>query len=120
MRPTPKIIIGTMTIAITVITILVYAYFESRDYLSGPKIEVLYPKGGSTVYGPIIEIRGTAKNTTSLFLNDSQVLIDQSNAWNEKLPLPVGYNIMKLVAKDRFGKQTEKLLEFVVASSTAR
>jgi hypothetical protein len=117
MRATPKLIIGTLIITLAVIALLIYAYSQSYYYLAGPAIYVSYPPDGAVVYGPIIEIRGTAKRTSFLSLNDTQILIDPSGAFNEKLPLPSGYNIMKFAAKDRFGKQTEKLLGFMVTST---
>ena len=117
MQATPKLIVGSVITGLIVIALLIYIYFQSRDYLIGPVISVTYPEAGATVYGPSIEIRGVAKRATYLSLNDSQLLIDPSGAWSEKLLLQNGYNIMKLEAKDRFGKQTEKLLEFMVTST---
>lgn len=117
MRATPKLIVGSIVVGLIVIALAIYTYFQSRDYLSGPSIEISYPKTGAILYGPLVEIRGTAKRTAHLSLNGSQILIDPSGSFSEKLPLPSGYNIMKFEAKDRFGKQTERLLEFMVTST---
>lgn len=94
----------------------IYVYFQFRDYLTGPKVNISYPTVGSTVYGPEVEIRGTVQRVVSISLNDSSIFTDPSGGFKEKLMLNDGYNIIKLVAKDRFGKTIEKLLEFIVTS----
>lgn len=120
MRPTPKFTIWIVSIILLGFALLTYVYFQFRDYLTGPTINIAYPIAGSTVYGPEIEIRGTTKRVSSLFLNDSAIFIDNSGLFKEKLMIANGYNIMKLEAKDRFGKQTKKLLEFMVTSTPSK
>jgi hypothetical protein len=118
MKSQPKLII-TITIATLLgALIFVYIFTQSKDYLAGPLITVDYPIPGSTVYGPSVEIRGTAKRITSISLNEGAILTDQNGNFKEKLILPAGYNIMKFEAKDRFGKRTERLLEFMVTSTS--
>src|SRR3989344_5888032 len=120
MRSIPKVAILIISIALIVSALTIYVYFQFRDYLIGPTINISYPIAGSTVYGPEIEIRGKAERVSSLSLNDSQIFIDPTGSFKEKLILSDGYNIMKFEAKDRFGKQTEKLLEFMVTSTATR
>lgn len=117
MRPTPKFTVTTIFVCLIGIALFAYIYFQFRDYLTGPTINISYPIAGSTVYGPEVEIRGTTKRVSSMHLNDSAIFIDSSGLFKEKLMLTNGYNIMKLEAKDRFGKQTSKLLEFTVTST---
>lgn len=120
MRPTPKLTIWIISIALLGGTLLTYVYFQFHNYLIGPTINLSYPIAGSIVYGPEIEIRGIAKRTSSLSLNDAVVFIDPSGLFKEKLILGNGYNIMKFEAKDRFGKIARKLLEFTVTSTPQR
>ena len=120
MRPTPKFTIWIVSIGLIGSLLLTYIYFQFHDYLVGPTVNISYPTPGSTIYGPEIEIRGTTKRVSSLSLNDSPIFIDPSGVFKEKLILTDGYNIMKFEAKDRFGKQTEKLLEFMVTSTATR
>lgn len=117
MRPIPKL--TTLIIFIVSISsaLLIYVYFQFHDYLIGPTISISYPIAGSTVYGPEVEIKGLAKRISFFSLNDSAIFTDPTGSFKEKLILPNGYNIMKFEAKDRFGHQTEKLLEFTVTST---
>jgi len=94
-----------------------YIYYESRDYLSGPEIQIIYPQDKTEIFGPQVEVRGKAFRVNSITLNDSPIFIDETGAFSEKLILQSGYNIIKFEAKDRFGKETEKLLEFMVMST---
>lgn len=117
MRSLPKLIAVIFSATVITASLLVYGFFQSRDYLRGPAIVITHPQEGSTIFGPSVEIRGAVKRANYLSLNDSQILSDPSGSFKEKLILPNGYNIMKFVVKDRFGKQTEKLLEFMVTST---
>ncbi|HEY9584482.1 MAG TPA: hypothetical protein VJI33_02820 [Candidatus Paceibacterota bacterium] len=114
MRPNPKLLIQIISSAVIAIALFSYIYFQFKDYLLGPVINISHPATGSIVYGPEVEIRGTALRISSLSLNDSPIFTDTGGAFKEKLMLPSGYNIMKIEARDRFGKQTTKLLEFTV------
>jgi predicted ATPase len=79
----------------------------------GPVISISEPSNGATLTSSLIEVLGTTKNISSINLNDRQIFINESGAFEEKLLLSPGYNIITFRAEDRFGRKTQKVLELV-------
>lgn len=90
-----------------------YSFYQSRNIFTGPMITVNEPENGSTVSEQMIKISGIVKNIKKISLNDRFIYIDEAGAFNEKLLLSDGYNIIKISAWDKFDKKTEKLIEVV-------
>ncbi len=120
MEKTPKLLIGISTIVVIAIGLVVYTYFQSREYLQGPLLTVDEPLNGSLSTTSLIALHGTARNVAFLTLNGRQIFTDETGRFKESLLLSEGYSIMTLEAKDRFGYSTEKRLELVYRPATAR
>lgn len=107
------------TIAAVVLLIAFYTLFELRHLITGPVVAVSYPQNGVTVTEALIEIRGSTKNVAYLTLNDRQIFVDSKGNLREPLLLAVGYNVLRLAAKDRFGRKVEHVLEVMMEERTA-
>lgn len=94
--------------------ILGYSLFQAQKIIVGPVIEVYTPENGATYSQTLIEIEGRARNIAYLNLNDRPIFTDKNGYFKEKLLLSPGYNIIKLDAKDKFKKYTEKKLELIL------
>ena len=58
--------------------------------------------------GNILKITGNAKNALFISLDGREVSVDQSGHFEETIALSPGYNIVSIVAKDKFGNIDEK------------
>ena len=96
------------------IVILGYSLFQAQKLISGPIIEVFTPQNGATYNQTLIEISGRARNIAYLNLNDKPIFTDKNGYFKEKILLSPGYNVIKLDAKDKFKKYTEKRLELIL------
>lgn len=96
------------------IIIVAYSFFQAQKILVGPVINVSTPQNGATYNQTLIEITGQAKNIAYINLDDRQMYTDKDGNFSEKLLLSPGYNVVKLDAWDKFGKQTEKKLQLVL------
>lgn len=105
-----KVIIGS----IFAFVVLLYAYYQTRNLLSGPTIEIISPGNGKVFAEPLVEIVGVAKNSSRITLNDRPILIDETGNFKEKLLLSDGYNIIDFKAEDRFGEKINKTLEVIL------
>ncbi|MBX4198765.1 hypothetical protein KW800_00585 [Candidatus Parcubacteria bacterium] len=94
--------------------LVAYILFQARYLLLGPRISVDTPEDNSTAANATLTVSGTARNTSLLTLDDRPIYTDKAGHWQDKLILSPGLNIIKLDAKDRFGRQTEKLLRVVL------
>lgn len=77
--------------------------------LFGPQIVMENPPQ-DTIYTnkKLLEIKGVAKNTVSLYINGNLIITDKKGQFEEELLLYPGFNIIRVYAKDRFGKETNK------------
>lgn len=93
--------------------VLGYTYNRMKDFIHGPTISITSPHNGATVLDSFITVAGTARNISNITLNDRPIFIDEEGVLNEHILLHYGYNKITLAAQDRFGRMTEKTLEFV-------
>ncbi|MBX4195718.1 hypothetical protein KW796_02050 [Candidatus Parcubacteria bacterium] len=102
-----------LTIAFFVL-IALYALFQARSLILGPIINIDTPKDGSLADAGAITVSGTGKNISFISLDDRQIYTDTGGRWSEKLIVAQGINIIKVKARDRFGREKEVLVRVVV------
>ena len=94
--------------------ILGYSLFQAHKLISGPIIDIYTPQNSATYNQTLIEIYGRARNASYLNLDDRAIFTDKDGYFKEKLLLSPGYNIIKLDAKDKFKKYTEKIIQVIL------
>ncbi len=97
--------------------IAIYAIYQTHDILLGPRLFIQDVQNGKTYTEPLITIEGEAKNISHLFLNDRQIFTNEQGQFQEKLLLIPGYSIIKLEAKDKFGRSVKRMLALVYDQS---
>ncbi|MDD5318364.1 MAG: hypothetical protein PHF79_00885 [Candidatus Pacebacteria bacterium] len=110
-QDTGKSIARIAIISIFFLGIVGYSLFQAHKLISGPIIQITSPKNGSTLTQNLVEIKGVAKNTSFISMNDRPIYIDEQGNFSEKLPIYPGYTIINLKAKDRFGSLITKNIE---------
>jgi len=103
------------TIIISVILLLLFGYtaYEIQKLVFGPRIVVLSPKNGTLLSDPVTEISGVAKNINNISLNDRKIFVDEQGNFKENVLLSYGYNAFAIKANDKFGRNTEKIIEVI-------
>jgi hypothetical protein len=110
-RAKVKQIIKYSLIALFVLIIIVYTGFEISRYITGPKIIITSPENGLSLNTSLVEIIGKAVNITEVQVNDSNIFMDEEGNFSQKVLLSPGYNVLKVHGEDKFGRETEKVLE---------
>ena len=64
----------------------------------------------------IITVKGYTENISYISVNDKQVFVDENGYLNEKLFLSLGYNVIKVSAKDKYQRKIEKKLELIYSN----
>jgi len=100
-------------IAFFLLSIGGYSLFQARKIIEGPKISILSPTNGTIVRDSLVYIVGVAHNIKEISIDDRSIYVDEQGNFKEKLLLYPGYNIIKLKAKDKFGKEVEKYIQNV-------
>lgn len=112
-RRETKFYLKAIAIILFLLALFGYGVFEIWNYATGPQIILTSPKNGAVVSESEISITGQAKNIKEITLNDRAIVVDESGFFSEKVLLSYGYNVLKLEAKDRFGKTTGQELQLV-------
>ncbi len=95
------------------VLLVLYILFQARFLILGPVITIDSPRDGDHVSSNVIIVKGKAQNISYISMNDRPIYIDSNGNWSEKFIAPEGLSIIKLSAKDRFGRETEKILRIV-------
>jgi hypothetical protein len=103
-----KKILQIAGIAIFFLLIIIYAIFGSHYLIVGVKIRNVNLNDGATVKNAVQEVTGTAQNATKLTLDGREISVDLAGNFNETIALLPGYNIISIVALDKFGYSDEK------------
>ena len=111
-RTIKTVLRGTLIMLVTT-TILGYAYFRTQDYLNGPQVIILAPQNGETTHAPLLTIQGQTKNIADISLNDRKIFTDKEGLFTEEILLHSGYNIITIMATDKFNKDVKKRIEVV-------
>jgi len=96
------------------VSLVGYAIFNSRIFIAGPQIDILKPENGSTISeSPLIRISGSARNISFLELNGKRINVNEDRKFDEPTLLYPGYNIITMLATDKFDRIVEKKIELV-------
>ncbi len=113
MNTDAKKLVKIVGISIFLLFIVIYAFFRSEALIFGVKIKNVNIVDGSKVTNNILEITGNAKNAVNLTLNDRPISIDQRGNFDETIILSLGYNVISIKAKDKFGNNDEKIYKLI-------
>lgn len=94
------------------IVLVLYSLFQARFLILGPRISIISPRDGASVQ-TVVEVKGQAFNAAWLSLDDRQIFTDENGYFNEKLIVPAGLGIITVRAKDRFGREREKVITVI-------
>lgn len=101
------------------IIIILYAYYEARGLLYGPRIDV--PSQVTVVHEPFVTIQGTAKRISQLTMNGKPVTVTEEGVFKEPYLLSEGYNRIALWASDKYGRTRERVVQisYIPAATTS-
>lgn len=108
MNSNAKKIVTVAGLSIFFVLIIFYVFFVSKDLIFGVKIKNVNLVDGAIFTKNVIKITGNAKNAINLSLNGREISVNQDGDFNETIALLPGYNIISIIAKDKFGYIDEK------------
>ncbi len=93
--------------------VILYIFFQARFIVFGPQISIYTPRNNETVASSTIFVTGRAENIAYITLDDRPIFVDEKGNFSEKIVAQDGTNFIKMWAKDRFNRSTEKTLRIV-------
>lgn len=106
--PKSLLILGSFLI------VFFYIAFNSLSFFIGPGLNIKTPKNGQVITGNVAEVTGKTDQYASLFVNDNEVSLSLSGEFKKNLYLFSGDQKIIVVSKNRFGKETRKVIQVKV------
>ena len=86
-----------------------YIFFQYQSLLFGPELSLETPKNGQKVSKNVVEVKGkTTDPYATVLIEDEEVYVGLDGSFRKALYVFPGEKEIKIVAKNRFGKQAEK------------
>jgi len=98
---------------IFIVTIVIYSYTKAQNLMAGPSVDVISPTNGHVATSSAIILQGISSNINAIQLNDHPIFIDEQGNFAEIVILAEGYNALRLNAKDKFGREVKKVVEYL-------
>lgn len=96
-----------------------YAAYQSNSIMRGSMLRIENPAHGDTLSQSLVTVAGQAAHAVAITLNDRSILIDEHGGFREPVLLSPGYNVVTVLATDRFGRTKEETLALIYAPQTA-
>ena len=103
-------------ILIFVLIVLIFGIFKSRDYFSGPVVNIISPKNWELISEKTFYIEGNAKNVKSLKINGRNILIEENGNFKEEFISKYPYTLIVVEAVDKYNEKKEQILKVVYNS----
>ena len=106
---------GRGLVIISVVLIIVgYIFFQYSSLIFAPGITIFSPKENATISGNVVEVRGKTDPYAQVSVNGEEVYVALDGTFKKSVYQFSGNNKIKIVAKNRFGKQSEKAVNVIV------
>lgn len=103
-----KIRTATAGIIILLFVIGIYGYYRAYDLIHGISLTVTGIPNSGAVSDPYLPISGKAKKATLLTLDGRPITISKDGDWQDVVILGKGYNVISILARDKFNKETKQ------------
>jgi len=115
---TPKMFIWP-SIAIVVIMVISYIFYQITGFASAPKLEVATPVKDMVIYQTEQMFEGSTDPDATLTINGQIVTVAADGHFKESIKLLRGLNTVELAAKNKNKKETRKICIIEVREQTA-
>lgn len=109
---TPKIIIG-FGVVLAVLSILGYIFFNVHEFNSPPNLEISSPSAEEVVYAEEVAIIGKTDSSTTLYINNQTVPLDENGNFNQIVKLSQGLNSFEIRSVNQLNKEQIKVIKIL-------
>lgn len=117
MNPFLKFRITTVGGIIVMLIVIGYGFSKSYNLINGVSLTVSGIPTDSIAHNPYLQMSGNAKNAVLLSLNGRPITINKQGVWQDAVILSKGYNMITVLARDKFGKETRKNYQVMLTES---
>ena len=99
---------------VTVVLGFAYLGLRVKRIIAPPELLIPFPPASYISNENKIEVAGQTENNVRVFINEKEVLSDESGAFKETINLKQGINIININAKKRYGRDVEAVRQVLV------
>lgn len=108
-----RLLVKPIIIGAVILLVVGYSILKVKDLAIGPEIELYSPTDGTSTKTDLVNIKGKAERISQIFINGKKVFTDEAGNFNEPYLLASGYNLLEIMAQDKFGRKIEKKVQLV-------
>lgn len=97
----------TLIIGIVVVSFFAYLWFEYRQYIGAPSLEVSTPVDQQTVETSTITVEGKTDPESKVLVNNQEIIVDPEGKFKEEIEVNLSVNTVVVTAMGRFGKSAK-------------
>ncbi len=98
-------VIGFGLLTVIAVAFLAYVAYQARFLIVGPILT--FTNDAELVQNNrIVDVTGIAFNITEITVNDRPISTDERGNFSESIVLENGYTIIRIAARDRYGRET--------------
>lgn len=102
---TPGLIFSVF-IGILIFGFFSYLYFQYRNFVRAPELEIYYPPNSIVVNDPLIDITGKTDLDSLIYINNQRIFSNSDGTFATSLKLSEGLNTININSISRLGKET--------------
>ncbi|KKQ67463.1 MAG: Transcriptional regulator, XRE family [Candidatus Daviesbacteria bacterium GW2011_GWA2_38_24] len=102
-RLTPSVVLSVV-VGLVVFSFFVYLWFEYRQYVGAPPLEVVSPSDQQTVEIPQIVVEGKTDPEMKVKVNEQEVGTDTEGKFSEEIKLSSWTNTVIITVTNKFGR----------------
>lgn len=107
-----RTILISSVVLVGALAILGYVVFQARFLIEGPLVSLM-PEPAIVQHERQVTIEGIAKNITAITLNGRPIVTNEVGEFKEPVVLENGYTVVRIDARDRFGREVSLEQPFV-------
>lgn len=96
-----------LIVMLVFIFVLGFIFFQYKEAIFDPKLNVSSPKENQTVIGADLEIKGSTDVNSSVYVDDQLISVDDFGNFRKVITIFPGKNTIAIKSLNRFGKQSE-------------
>ncbi len=105
-RLTPPRILA-LAVSIIIISFFAYLWFEYRQFIGAPNLEVSSPKDQMSVEIPAVTVDGKTDPEVRVTVNNQEITVDQNGHFHQDVKLSAPVNNISIVATGKFGQSAK-------------
>lgn len=97
-------------VLLVVLIVAVYVFFQYSSLIFAPRLEIIAPRDGLVTRNNVIDVRGKTDSYATVYIENDEVYVGLDGTFKKSVYEFTGNNKITVVAKNRFGKESKKVI----------